>query len=133
MTYSMSIRGLQETQRDNLRRIAALKPGGAMEEGVRVGTLAAHRYAVSLTHVDTGALRASHRVQVRRTWGNRVEGEVYIDPAASRPGLIAARPAQYGFYEHARGGSHAFYERTVLEHGAHIAQQTMAVIAARLR
>ena len=129
----MSIRGLQEAQRDTLRRIAALKPGGAMEEGVRVGTLAAHRYAVSLTHVDSGTLRAAHRVVIRRTWINKVEGEVYIDPAASKPGLIAARPSVYGVHEHARGGDHAFYERTVREHGAHIAAQSIAVIAARLR
>jgi len=108
---SMAIRGIQEAQQANLRQVAAVKPNGALGEAVKVGTTLAHRYAVSITHVDSGSLRASQRLSVQG-----LRGRVYLDPNAVNP-RSGARPSIYGNYEHARGGSHAFYERTVEEHG----------------
>ncbi|MDD2921790.1 MAG: hypothetical protein PHQ36_05835 [Anaerolineales bacterium] len=122
-----SIQGLQQAQRGNLKTIAAMKPGGSLEKGVRVGTLAAHRYAVALTHVDTGALRASHRVKMKRTWSGPT-GTVYIDPNARNPRLMAQRTAVYGPFEHARGGEHAFYKNTSDRYGFQIGRAALAVI-----
>jgi hypothetical protein len=45
-------------------------------------------------------------------------GRIYIDPTAVNP--RGQRPEEYGVYEHARGGSHAFYERTIKERGEQI-------------
>ncbi len=119
MTFDVkaTITGLQEAQAQNLRRIAALQPSGAFGEAIRVATVAAHRYAVALTHVDTGALQASHRVEV-----SGLRGRVSIDPSGTNP-RSGVRPTEYGVYEHQRGGEHAFYERTVREHGAEICRQ----------
>lgn len=131
MTFRVSatITGIQEAQAQNLRRIAALQPSGAFGKAIRDATAEAHRYAVALTHVDTGALRASHRVEV-----TGVRGRVSIDQGASNP-RSGRRTAEYGGYEHARGGSHAFYERVVSEHGTEILQRArldiqMAVLRA---
>lgn len=110
----LSITGIQEAQAQNLRRVAALRPTGAFGAAIRDATAEAHRYAVALTHVDTGALRASHRVQV-----TGVRGRVFVDPGALNP-RSGRRTAEYGVYEHRRGGGHAFYERVVSEHGAEI-------------
>lgn len=103
----MTIQGLQEAQQANIKVIAAVKPSGGLGRAVQYGTIEAHRIAVSLTHVQTGALRASQRMQVISA-----RGIVFIDPSAVNP-RHKARPAVYGPVEEARGGEHAFYARTV--------------------
>ncbi|MCO5182185.1 MAG: hypothetical protein M9896_19275 [Candidatus Promineofilum sp.] len=112
---AVRIEGIREAQQGVLRTAEAATPRGAMPAAVKEGTLAAHRYAVSRTHVDTGALKASQVVDIR---GNR--GIVYLNPSARRSD--GRRPAEYGVYEHQRGGSHAFYARTVQEDGRSILQ-----------
>jgi hypothetical protein len=123
-----TIEGLQEIQKRNLKRIAAMKPGGAAEEAVRDAVVALHRYAVTITHVGKymrggnvvggGSLRASHRMDVEG-----LEGKVYIDPGARNP-LSKTKPREYGVYENARGGEHAFYDRTVDEYGPTVSART---------
>ena len=114
----LSLTGIQEAQERNLRRIAALKPEGAAGEAVRDALIALQRYAVQVTHVGKyvggGALKNSHRIEV-----NGAEGKVYIDPSSVSPrrGASKAMPVEYGVYENARGGEHAFYDRTVNEAG----------------
>lgn len=104
----VQIYGIQAAQAAMLRAANAAKPGSAMDAAVKDAGAAAHRYAVGATHVDTGALKGAHRLRVA---GSRAE--IYIDPGAARSD--GRRPAQYGPYEHERGGSHAFYERAVEE------------------
>lgn len=62
-----------------------------------------------ITHVVTGALQKSH---VARRIGDLV-WEVTPDPAVIN--IYGQKPADYGPVEHARGGSHAFYERFIME------------------
>lgn len=107
----LSITGIQEAQAANNRAIAALQPTGALGRAVQYGTVTAHRYAIGLTHVDTGALKASHRMEV-----TGLRGRIYIDPSTTNPRSRQA-PVDYGPYEHDRGGSHAFYARVIDEHG----------------
>ena len=110
----ISIKGLQELQAKNLKRIAALRPSGPLGQAIKDATLGAHRYAVSVTHVLTGSLRASHRAEIKGT-----RGRIYIDPSAHNP-RGKTKPVEYGYYENRRGGSHAFYDRTVEEYGAEV-------------
>ncbi len=119
----LTITGIQEAQAANNRLIARMQPGGALERAVLYGTTAAHRGAVAITHVDTGALRASHRMEVS---GKR--GRVYIDPSATNPRSLEAT-SDYGPIEHARGGSHAFYRRTVDELGPGIVAEMRGIVA----
>lgn len=123
----VTITGIQEAQRANEYNIAQLKPSGALGRMVQYGTVLAHRYAVTITHVDTGALRASHRMSVS---GNR--GEIYIDSSASNP-RSDTPTSRYGPIEHGRGGSHAFYERTEREAGLSIAQEAGVAFVRTLR
>lgn len=113
---NLSIRGIQEAQQANLELIASLKPGGALGRAIQYGTIEIHRYAVAITHVKTGALRASHRIEL-----SGLRGRVYIDPATVNP-RTGQKPSLYGVTEHRRGGSHAFYERTYHEAGRRIAE-----------
>jgi len=114
----LSIEGIQEEMARNNRRIAALKPEGESGEAVREAVIALHRYAVQITHVGKyeggGALKSSHRMDVQG-----LEGMVYIDPEAVSPrrGAKKPKPVMYGVYENARGGEHAFYDRTIEEIG----------------
>jgi len=106
---SLSIKGLQEAQADNQRRIAMFKTHGEVEQAIKDTTIAAQRYAINVTHVITGSLRASHRMKMKGKMGM-----IYIDPSAVNP-RSGQRPSVYGFYENKRGGDHAFYDRTVEE------------------
>ncbi len=113
MPNPVNIQGLQEAQRANLRRIAALKPDSHFGSAVKNVTAGLHRYAVTITHVwhiKGGALRASQRMSVKG-----IHGRIYIDRSSVNP--RGGRPSIYGPYEEARGGEHAFYSRTVDEAG----------------
>jgi len=127
MPIGLSIEGIQEAQKQNNAMIAALRPTnlfGAVIQGV---TIAVQRYAVSITHVVTGSLRASHRMAVKK-----LEGKVFIDPGATNP-LTQQRPADYGVTEQRRGGDHAFYTRTEREAGQRLARQGADIIRAKIR
>jgi len=121
----LTLTGIQEVQQRNLRRIAAMQPEGAAGEAVRDALIALQRYAVQVTHVGkyvgAGALKNSHRIG----YEGGTEGTIYIDPASVSPrrGASKAKPAEYGIYENARGGEHAFYDRTVNEAGPGISQR----------
>ena len=122
----LSITGIQEAQAANNRAVAALKPSGALGRAVQYGTIAAHRYAIGFTHVDTGALKSSQRMEI-----SGVRGRVFIDPSAFNPSC-GQRTAMYGPYEHARGGSHAFYQRVIDEHGQEITQEMERLVRGAL-
>lgn len=107
----LSITGLQEAQADNQRHIAMMKPTGELGAAIREVTIGAQRYAITITHVITGSLRASHRMEIKG-----LRGQIYIDPSSYNP-RSKQMPVVYGFYENKRGGSHAFYDRTVDEYG----------------
>lgn len=102
----LSIEGLQALQAENNRMLARLQNVDPLVQLVAADLA---RYAVTITHVDTGALHASHRVQVVA----RNRAEIYLDPGATNK--FGQRTAVYGAIEHARGGAHAFYARTVQE------------------
>lgn len=104
---TLDISGIQNAQARNLRRIAAIRPGGAFEREIQLLAFETHRVAVAYTHVDTGSLRASQRIDYL---GRRAR--IYLDPYAINP-RSGRRPATYGPYENARGGSHAFYDLTL--------------------
>lgn len=101
----VTVEGLREAQQANQKAIKALRPDGAFGKAIKDATVKAHRYAVSITHVDTGLLRGSHRMRVTGT-----RGEIFTG-------------VSYAPEENARGGAHAFYERTVNEAGDGIARE----------
>jgi hypothetical protein len=132
---NLDINGIQEAQDANLRAIAELSPAGEFGAAIRDATIALHRYAVSITHVGRyiqtssgkwrwarpdeagvggGALRASHRMEV-----TALRGRVYVDPGSVNP-RTGRKPAEYGAYENARGGAHAFYDRATAEYGPEV-------------
>jgi hypothetical protein len=125
---NMTLTNLQGEMAANLRRIAMMKPEGELGEMVRDSVLELQRYQVSITHVGRyrqaksgnyyyshnggiggGALRASSRVDVQGA-----VGRIYISPDAVNP-LTHSKPSEYGVWEEKRGGSHAFFARTVAE------------------
>ena len=122
----LTIRGIQKLQRANAKMINALKPEGARGRAVQYGLTEGHRYAVTITHVDTGALRASHRMKYE-VGGGRAEGSIYIDPTTRNP-VTNAYPSIYGVYEHGHGGTHRFYERVIEERGKRISDGMIGVI-----
>jgi len=122
MAVMVTIKGVQEAQQRNQRQIAALRPAGPFGAAVREATVQLQRYSIGLTHVDTGALKGSHTMEVKGLWGR-----VFLSHSAVNP--HGGRPARYGPFEHARGGDHAFYDRAVAEYGQQVIDRAAAKIA----
>lgn len=121
-----TITGIQEAQAANVRLIGELKPSGAFGRAIQYATAEAHREAVSRTHVDTAALKGSHRMRV-----DGLHGEIYLDPGARNP-KSRELVAVYGAKEHERGGAHAFYRRTVDESGNRIGAAAVRLLQGQL-
>lgn len=119
MTVRVTIQGIQEAQQRNQRQIAELRPTGALGRAVQYATATLQRHAIGVTHVDTGSLRASHRMRLE---AGGLRGVIYIDPGSVNP-RSGRKPSIYGVTEHERGGSHAFYDRTVAEAGSQTMKQ----------
>lgn len=128
MAVKLTIRGLQEAQQANQRRLAELKPSGALGRAVQYATATLQRHAIGITHVDTGSLRASHRMRLE---AGGLRGVIFIDPGAVNP-RSGQKTSVYGPHEHARGGSHAFYARTVSEAGPSVEKQAGMMVRVAL-
>jgi len=122
----LTINGLQKAQRWNARAIANLKPGGDVPRAIQIIVTQLHRYELTVAHVDTGAMRASIRMEV-----NGMRGRTYVDPQARNPrtGMLTS---VYAEAEEARGGEHAFASRTVNEAAPRIINQALGYIGRSL-
>lgn len=103
-----SIVGLQEAQQAMLKAIMAARPEGGLGRAIYyLAYVEAHRFLVSITHVDTGSYRASQYI----TQEGDARYRLHIAPDTVNP-RTGQRPADYGPIEEARGGKHAAYWRT---------------------
>lgn len=99
--------GIEQAKQMLRRAERAVTPRGALGTGIRKGLTLLQIYAAGITHRDTGTLSAAHLIQYASG-----KGYVYPSPYAINP--KSRKPASYyGPFEEARGGSHAFYRRTV--------------------
>lgn len=72
------------------------------------------QHARFITHKDTGDLARSHAWEYN---SHTMRGSIYISGKfAHARGKTVQFPRVYGIYEHARGGQHAFYQRTYDEY-----------------
>lgn len=113
----------QEAQRWNARAVAAMKPGGNTSRAIRDVIVQLQRAEIGITHVDTGALKASIRVE----FNGGLRGKTFIDPAAVNP-KHGKKVTSYAGVENARDGDHAFAERTVRDYAPAIINRALAQI-----
>lgn len=92
--------------------VKTMRPSGAVERATRLSIDMARRYAASITHRQSGILASAHTSSFE-VGGGDFRGRIYLDPAVK--GERGTPPSIYGLAEHAKGGSHAFYERTAAE------------------
>jgi hypothetical protein len=120
----VNIKGLQEAQERMIRRIAKLKPSSKFGKVIKKATAAALRYLVTITHVDTGALKAAESMDI-----TELRGGIFL-----RPGFVgnSGDPSVYGPFEFARGGDHGAPARTVEEAGPRIARQAIVELRSEL-
>ena len=97
----------------------AVSPAGGLGRAVQATGEALQRYAAQVTHVETGTLAGSHRFTLLGDAAGRVAPGPDRNPRSGQPA------SRYAPYEHARGGGHAFYERTLEEAGRRIAEQAV--------
>lgn len=100
---SADVRDLAEAQRGLKQLIQNVSANGDLEGHMVLALGQLHRYASSIVHVDTGRLKNS----------------LFVDTERSRNDLIGyvATNVEYAPMEEGRGGSHAFFGRTVAEEG----------------
>ncbi len=118
-----------ETMLGDIHRIAMfqrhileqIQPEGAYGKAIKTMSVMGQAYAMRVTHVDTGATKSAHMVDL-----SPMMGSIHLDPYARRGD--GRSPAQYGPYEEARGGGHAFYNRTVSEQGDKIGSEGLRVL-----
>lgn len=108
-SVAIEVKGLKEVQEKMARLVAATGAGKGLDAIIARATLRAHRYASMVVHVDTGRLKNSLHPRVEGK-GNNVYG-------------VVGTNVVYAPYEHARGGSHAFFARTIAEDGPGIVRQ----------
>lgn len=125
----MTIKGLQEAQAAMNQIVAEMQPRGAYGKAIQFVTTQAHAYLVKITHVDTGAYRASQRMEI--DLGAEPRGIIFVDPSATNP-RSGERVEDYAIIEEARGGDHAAYNRTVTEIGDKVVKQAGAIIEGEL-
>ena len=128
MDVRATITGIQEAQAANIRLMAEVRPQSGLGRAVQYAISDLNRYAVSITHVDTGALRASHR----QRWMGEARAQLYLDPGARNP-RTGALTSRYGPVENARGGAHAFYQRTYDERGEKAATRALMYVLGHFR
>ena len=117
MPFSVSVKNTQKILAAHLKIIAALKPENELGQMVRGGAIGAHAYATKITHVWHrlgGNLQASHRIDPN--YGRGPTWSAATVSLGSSPNPRTGTPANvYGYWEHDRGGEHAFYARTEAE------------------
>lgn len=127
MPVWVEVQGMEKAQRAMVKAIEALRPTSALGRAVQQATLVLHRYALTVTPVDTGTLRASHTMKVAG-----LRGEIYINPANVNP-KSRTRAAVYGPKVHAEGPRRAFYARTLSESGQRAMYAAQAEILGAIR
>lgn len=98
----ITIEGLQQAQAANLKIIAALQPKGAVAEATQEMGIRAFRWVVTQTHVETGTLRASRRLDIQPL-------EAIIYTVAGKNPISGKSARAYDVPEQARGGTHQTY------------------------
>lgn len=115
MKLGLTATGLKEARAANARRVRALDPKNELGAAVKRGTLRYYYKMFHVVHRQSGALAAALRVDLKIT-ARTATGRVFIDPGARKPGSKTP-PAEYGVYENARGGAHAFIDIAAKEIG----------------
>ena len=123
----LSIQGVQRAQYAALQVVRAVKPEGALGRAVKFLATGTHMRLVTLTHVDTGTLRASELIRM----DNLLHYTVYNNPAARNP-RSRAYAASYASIEEARGGSHAAWQQTYEYAAASLAPRALAMVIGEL-
>ena len=131
-----SIQGLQEAQQRNLRRIAAMKPGGVRGQAVQYGATEFDKVLKVVTPVDTGSLRASRRITFE---ASVPRAQVFTSANAYNP-RSRTPPIEYDVYLHAHGGRgraagtyQASFPHTMRYYGPRIVKNMAEIISDGIR
>lgn len=123
----LDIRGVQQAQYAALKAIRAVKPEGALGRAVKFLATGAHMRLVTLTHVDTGTLRASELIRM----DNMLHYTVYNSLSARNP-RSRAYAVSYAPIEEARGGSHAAWQQTYEYASSTLAPRALSMVIGEL-
>lgn len=102
-----SIRELEALQQELARLLREVDPNQGLEESMTLALGMLHRFAAGIVHVDTGRLKNSLHWQTHNT-----QKSVFGSMGTN---------VSYSVFENARGGTHAFMDRTEREEGRNVA------------
>lgn len=103
---SADVRELEALQRELQRLQMEVDPARGLGDTMTLAVGTLHRYGAGVVHTDLGRLKNS------LFWD--------VQSSERRASAIWGTNVQYGIYENARGGDHAFVERTRNEEGPNV-------------
>lgn len=106
----ITIEGLQKAQAANLKMIAALSPKGGVGQATKEMGIRAFRWVVTQTHIKTGTLKASRRLDIQP-----LSAIIYTTSGINPKTGKNARG--YDVPEQARGGTHQTYVNFIATQG----------------
>ncbi len=111
----LEARNLKRVQTQMLRAARELQPGNAAGEAIQFVTLGMHRYMTIIVHVRIGRLKNSLFPEI-----NGLRGRIFTNVI-------------YAPYEEARGGTHAFMERTAKQAYPPLAKNALDRLGVRVQ
>jgi|GEM_PF-2648199 len=103
---SANVRELEALQQELQRLQYEVDPARGLAETVTLAVGMLHRYGAGIVHADTGRLKNS------LFWD--------VQSSGRRASAIWGTNVTYSIYENARGGDHAFVDRTRNEEGPNV-------------
>ena len=126
LKVSLKVKGFQEAQDRNRRRIKILQPGG-IQGILQNATLELQQWAVFITPVDTGTWQASHRIKMETNRG-MVFLKNNINPkSGTRVWDYAEKPELPG-----HGPAHDVYKKTAHIYGPRVLQKAAKATAKKI-
>lgn len=110
-----SVRELEALQRELDRLATEVNPEDGLATTLTLAIGMLHRYGAAVVHVDTGRLKNS------LFWD--------VQANAQRASAIWGTNVEYSIYENARGGEHAFVDRTARTEGPNVEHLFMVRIS----
>jgi len=100
------VNDLEAAQREMRRLLNEVDPRGGARTTLRLALGMLHRHSTGIVHVRSGRLKNSI------FWREETSPNALVGIVATNVG--------YSIFEHRRGGSHAFFARTVAEEGPNV-------------
>ena len=124
----LELKGARAAQQKLAKWIVAMRPSGGMTKALKEMSVPVFRFVLAKTHVDTTALRSARLIKMNF---RELRSRIFTNKSVRNP-RTGKQPAFYDVEEQARGGSHATYDRAIVEIGPAVITLGASIVAREL-